>query len=216
MRSPVTARSLSIAIVLCVVGLFLWHRGRTDASPSSTSNAGQPASAGVTGGTSPPREAGAELDRLQRQVAALESNVSAMREDAASAAPADGGEAPLAGLSEEEELERRGREEARVFAQIGQAFAGLPQDQAWSDAISQRVRDHLHEHPLVKSSIAALECRASACRIEIGLQDGADLGEIRDSFRHALIDVMGTGASKRDPSGKLVLYLAKDPQTLGI
>lgn len=214
MRSSFFLRGAVAALLLAVVGLCVWLSGA--AEPGAAASSGAPAASVAT---PPPAGAPAELARVERELATMRSELAALRGSPTASGPEPQGDpapAALAGLSAEEELARRAREEARVFAKIGAAFAALPPDPAWSETIHQRLDAHLRDHPLPRSSVEDIQCRADACRIEISLEEGADLEEIRDSFRYTLVDVMGSGASKRDDNGRLVLYLAKDPPTLGM
>lgn len=159
-----------------------------------------------------------ERARLRQQIAALEADMASLRGDGqAPPAPApapepvalDGASAPL---SDAELQARRKQEEERIFSQIGQTFSAQPVDSAWATAMTARIG----AQQLEKASVGAIECRSSACRIEISLREGGDLGGIRDSIRQQLADVLGTGASKQDADGRFILYLGKDPAALGI
>jgi hypothetical protein len=157
-----------------------------------------------------------ERARLRQKIAALEADMASLRSDGqAPSAPApdpaalDGASAPL---SDAELQARRKQEEERIFSQIGQTFSAQPVDSAWATAMTARIG----AQQLEKASVGAIECRSSACRIEISLREGGDLGGIRDSIRQQLADVLGTGASKQDADGRFILYLGKDPAALGI
>lgn len=163
-----------------------------------------------------------ERARLQQKIAALEADMASLRhggdvppapgpvtESAAEPAKLDDA---TARLGDAEVQARRKQEEERIFSHIGETFSAQPVDAAWATAMTERIG----AQPLEKSSVGAIECRSSACRIEISLREGADLGAIRESLRTRLADVLGTGASKRDESGRFILYLGKDPVALGI
>jgi hypothetical protein len=156
---------------------------------------------------------------LQHRVAALESDLTALRSER-TAQPRD----PQARaidppvpprLDANEQQSQRDQQETRIFAEIGRGFRAQPVDPAWSTATTDRIADHLRARPLDRSSVEKIECRSSVCRIDLDVEPGADLAAIRDGLRVALVDVTGSGASMRDETGRFVIYLAKDPRDLG-
>jgi hypothetical protein len=160
---------------------------------------------------------------LQQKVAALQSDVTALRNEREMVLPRgttvphgldDTG--PLTQATEAEMHAQRKREEERIFSQIGNSFSAQPIDRVWSELITGRINEQMFAQPLEKSNVENVECRSSVCRIEISIHDGADLATIRDNFRVRMTDVMGSGASKQDETGKFIIYLAKDPQALGM
>jgi len=160
---------------------------------------------------------------LQSKVAALESDLTALRSDHEARsvhgnAEASDQDAPgrSSQLTAVQTPEQRDEEEARIFGQIGQRFATQPVDAAWSTAMTALINEQLRAQSLEQSSVEKVECRSSLCRIEVTPRDGADLAVIRDSFRFHLANVMGSGASKRDETGRFIIYLATDVQALGM
>lgn len=162
-----------------------------------------------------------ERARLEQKLSHLESELAALQPGAeappvAPEVPSPADEPSGVAPSEAEMQRRRQQEEARIFAQIGEHFAAQPVDSAWATEMTRRLHEHVRAQPAASFQVANVECRSSACRIELDVRGDADLAEIRDGLRYRLADVMGTGASKRDEAGRFVLYLAKDPQALGI
>lgn len=162
-----------------------------------------------------------ERARLEQKLSHLESEVAALRpggeaQPASPEVPAPADQPSAVAPSEAETHRRRQQEEARIFAQIGEHFAAQPVDSAWATEMTRRLDEHVRAQPAASFQVANVECRSSACRIELDVRSDADLAEIRDGLRYRLADVMGTGASKRDDDGRFVLYLARDPQALGI
>ena len=155
----------------------------------------------------------ARTARLQQRVEALASDVAALR--SARAGPPEQARAPAEAHAQLTEAQRAD-EEARIFSEIGRSFEAQPIDPVWSDPVIHRIEDYLRAQPYGSSGTERVECRASACRIELGVSAGTDLAVIRDGLRSALADVLSTGASKQDEAGRFVVYLGKDPQALGL
>jgi len=147
------------------------------------------------------------------EAAGLEAAGEPIESEEAPRADPDAGASEVGVLASEENARL---EEKKVLSQIGEAFASQPVDQAWSTSMIRRLHEHVRAHPLDGSTVDKVECRSSACRIEISPGEGAELEAIRDSFRTEMIDVMSSGASKRDDRGKYILYLGRDPQALGL
>jgi hypothetical protein len=229
-RSGATSSSSpfrSVLLLLCVVAavvvyVVMKHRAAaSDVSARRTPTAAPPE-----------RTAGSERERpeqvertmlLQRRVATLESDVTALQDEREAAQSRDASalhrQAGTRGSippGDPEMLAQQKREEQRMFLQIGRSFSAQPIDQVWSESMTARIGEHLRTQPLENSRVENMECRSSMCRIEISVHDGADLATIRDGLRLRMADVMGSGASKQDETGNFVVYLAKDPQALGM
>jgi len=206
---------LSVSVVFVV---YIVTR-RTAASDSSTQDVGTSIQSGQTSEHSTAER----IALLQQKVAALKSDVTMLR-DEKEMAPPRGAAAThrqddtsvSAQLNEAEMQAQRKLEEDRIFSQINQSFSAQPIDHSWSVLMTGRLNEHIRTRQMENSDVKNIECRSSACKIEINIHDGADLAAIRDNFRFLMADVMGSGASKQDETGRFIIYLAKDPQAIGI
>jgi hypothetical protein len=160
---------------------------------------------------------------LQQKITALESDVTTLRNERERVLSRDTlalhrqDDTGLPGqLSEADMQDQRKQEEERIFLQIGHSFSAQPIDQDWSVSMTDRINEHIRTQQLKNSSVEKIECRSSVCKIEIDIHDSANLAEIRDNFRFRMADVMTSGASKKDETGRFIIYLAKDPQALGM
>jgi hypothetical protein len=160
---------------------------------------------------------------LQQRITALESDVIALKNESDMMLPHgtanlhhQGDTGRSAQLSEAEMQTQRKQEEDRIFTQIDRSFSAQPIDHSWSTSMTGRIKEHIRTQQLMNSNVDSIECRSSACRVEVSIHDGADLAVIRDNFRFHMADVMSSGASKQDETGKFIIFLAKDPQALGM
>ena len=205
-----------------ITAVLIWQLAWTADSPSERSNSlsSRTPEARTSSRLNQAIEA-AKTARLEHQMSSLEADLPALSADQGAAGssmeanPRDGMSRPAA-ISGEEDPAHGAQEEAGVFAQIGDTFSSQAIDQAWSTSMTRRLHEQVRLQPLDEATLDKVECRSSACRIEISASDGADLGSIRDSIRASISDILGTGASKRDDGGKYVLYLGKDPESLGL
>lgn len=122
---------------------------------------------------------------------------------------------PQAPLTESESAAQLEQEQNRLFAQAGNTFTAQPAP-AWSASMSARINAEVESQPLQDSSLENLECRTSICRLEFSIQDEAALETLRERLQIGTADVLSTGISKRDEAGRFIVYLAADPQALGL
>lgn len=123
---------------------------------------------------------------------------------------------PQAPLTESEMAAQLEQEQNRLFAQAGNTFTAQPDAPTWSASMSARINAEIDSQPLQDSSLENVECRTSICRLEFSIQDEAALDTIRDRLQTGMADALGTGISNRDEAGKFIVYLAADPQALGL
>lgn len=123
---------------------------------------------------------------------------------------------PQAPLTESEVAAQREQEQKRLFAQVDSTFAAQPAAPAWSASMSARIDAEISSQPLQDSSLDKVECRTSICRLDFSIQDEAALETIRERLQLGMADVLSTGISKRDETGRFIVYLATDPQALGL
>jgi hypothetical protein len=170
-----------------------------------------------------------ETVRLRRQIAALESSVAALLKQKSSPAPAHSATSDEAAASDETSASldstsssdtgsEAGQEQAekQLFSRIGASFAAQPVDSGWSAAMSARITSQIANLGPQSARVDSVECHSSACRIEISNYDEESRETIRNKLQFGLADVLGSGAITRDEGGRTFIYLAKDPQALGI
>jgi hypothetical protein len=167
-----------------------------------------------------------EGTRLRQQIAALESSIAALRNQravppstpntAAAAAPATPDSSSDARRTLDEMEAEQERAEKQLFSRIGDRFAAQPVDSGWSASMTARITSQIADLGPQSARVDGIECRSSSCRIEISNYDEESREGIRNKLRFGLGDVLGTGAITRDEGGRTFIYLAKDPEALGI
>lgn len=99
-----------------------------------------------------------ELHKLAADLAHMRSELAALREHP------DKDERPEPAPKTEEQLQA---EQDEQMAAVERAFEQQPRDDRWAQGTAQRLRETLEAEPVMIAALHGIECRSSACRLEL-------------------------------------------------
>lgn len=99
-----------------------------------------------------------ELHKLAADLAHMRNELAALRDTT------DKDERPEPAPKTEEQLQA---EQDEQMAAVERAFEQQPRDDRWAQGTAQRLRETLEAEPIMLAALHGIECRSTACRLEL-------------------------------------------------
>lgn len=103
-----------------------------------------------------------EVSRLAADLARMKNEIDTLRDDAEQERAATDRAAPAPKTAEQLQAEHD-----EYMAAVERAFDQQPRDERWAQGTAQRVRETLESEPIMLAALRGIECRSSACRLEL-------------------------------------------------
>lgn len=188
---------------------------RTPTAPAQSrgSPAGSPAS-----GLLQQRDRAAEVDGLKLEVAELRREVMRLRAEITAAAPWPDGDGNPPDVPDPKQAERdAAAAHAERMQRMHEDQRRQRVDRRWAQAVGSHLRDVMAGEAMMGSSLAAVDCRSTLCRIEIVHNDEESFDAFQSQFPIMVADELPAMTmdhrAQGDGSMVTVLYASRGEET---